>query len=135
MRAIVASLLLAVIPATKAEPVDIERMIEATAQVEGGHWGEPGGIACLSYIAWEQHRPTLAYQLSSLRDYAMPVYREHMRWIVAQLPRNRVRITPATVYTCWRSGLEGGMKILRTQGVPSQSIRCENLYYALASGK
>lgn len=131
MKAVLASLFLAMAAPTEAKPFDIERMIEATAQIEGGKWGEPGGICCLSYIAWEQHRPGIAYQLSGNREYVLPVYREHMRWIIAQLSKHRINVTPATVYTCWRSGLEGGVKILRTRGVPEQSVRCENLYDVL----
>ena len=128
MNPLIASLFLAVLPVSKpAEPIDVERMIEAICQIEGGSWSAVGGAGCLSYIAWEQHRPNLSYQLSASKEHAMPVYREHLHWLIFNLPRNRIKVTPASLYTCWRYGLDGGIKRLRS-GIPAQAVRCQNLY-------
>lgn len=132
MRAIAASLLFALAAPAHAEPVDVPRMIEAIAQVEGGRWGNYGGICCISRIAWEQHRPHWDYDYSKIRRYTLPIYREHIEWLAKNLALNQQPVTPATIYVCWRRGLDAGVKILRRGEMPSAGTRCQNLYEALA---
>lgn len=118
-----------ILPMMKSEPpINVDRMIEAIAQVEGGAWGSPGGTCCISYIAWSQHRPALAYQLSASKEHAIPVYREHVEWLIFNIPRNHVKLTPAAIYCCWHHGLDGGTKMMRRGDKPEDSVRCQNLY-------
>lgn len=128
MNLLAASLFLAMMPSIPDTPIDVECMIEAIAAVEGGEWGKPGGTCCLSYIAWEQHRPQYAYQLSGDRQYALPVYREHLHWLIYNIPRNRVKLTPASLYVCWHLGLQGGARLLHNHPMPDDGQRCQNFY-------
>ncbi len=132
MSPLIASLFLAVLPVSKpAEPIDVERMIESICQIEGGKWSDVGGAGCLSYIAWEQHRPNLSYQLSASKEHALPVYRSHLQWLIFNIPRNRVKLTPASLYVCWHLGLDGGTRLLRNHPMPDDGQRCQNIYESL----
>ncbi len=128
MRPLFASLAMLVMhPVAHAEPIDLDQMIAAMAQVEGGAWGKPGGTCCMNYSAWSQHS-NLPFQASMIAETALPVYRLHLEWVLYNLPKHRVRVTPAAVYLCWRRGLEGAVAILRKHPMPDEAVRCQNLY-------
>lgn len=116
----------------RAEPIDVERQIEAICQVECGTWGKPGGRACINYSLWGDHAPGIAYQLSGNEAYAMPVYRAAIAWICRTLKANGVKVNPQTVGTVWRWGITGA----RRRGWKSDSgTRTANIYETLPATK
>lgn len=131
MKALLAGLVLILHPTMNAKPpLDLDRMIEAVSQIEGGKWGQPGGPCCIGYSAWSQHT-NLPFQASMHPETALPVYREHLEWIIYNLPKHHCPVTAATVYLCWRRGLHGAVAILRKIEMPEQATRCQNLYESL----
>lgn len=131
MRLLFATLALMSTAAKPAPPkIDVERMIEAVCQIEGGEWNKPGGRGCIGYAAWSQHSH-YAFQLSANREYAIPVYLKHIEWIIKFLPVHGINVTPASVYLAWRRGLEGAVLLLKHGAMPEQAVRCENLYSTL----
>lgn len=126
MRSLLASLALAM--TAHAQPIDLGRMIEAIAQVEGGSWTDAGGACQISYAAWSDNCK-FSYQLSRTKDFAIPVYESHLRWIIAQLRRHGAKVTPEAVALCWRWGFEGA-RAMRFRG--EYGTRCQNLYESLA---
>lgn len=121
---LVATLLIAMSPAPKAEPVDYARLISAISQLEQGAWGKPGGICNISYAAWSDRSP-LSYVASANEAQAMPVYVLHLEWLATQLSKRGVPVNAQTLGTCWRWGLEGAR---RRKWVSDNGERTKNLY-------
>jgi hypothetical protein len=130
MRSLLAGFILAAMPHAQAQ-IDVPRMVEAIVQKEGGSWGDLGGAGNMTYGAWADEC-AFAYTLSMNRDYALPVYEKRVRRIILELPRHRIRVTPATVYLAWWKGISGAAAILRAGPMPVQGTECENLYWSLA---
>ena len=107
--------------------IDLERLVECIMQTEGGSWGKPGGRGCIHYSAWSD-RTHLPYQGSMSEETALPVYRDHVEWLIRNLPKHHVTVTPAAVYACWHYGLEGGSRMIHRHGLPEDAVRCMNLY-------
>lgn len=124
MKLLLASVFLAMSPATKAEPVDYPTLIRAIAEIEQGTWGQPGGTCTILYAAWSDSSD-LPYQASANESQAMPVYFKHLDWLSAQLRKARVSVNPQTLGTCWRWGLDGAR---RRNWKSDQGERTENLY-------
>ncbi len=124
MRAIVASILLAMSPATKAEPVDYPTLIRAIGEIEQGAWGKPGGTCNIMYAAWSDASP-LSYVASGNESQAMPVYFKHLDKLSSQLRAAGVWVNPQTLGTCWRWGFDGAR---RRHWKSDQGERTANLY-------
>ncbi len=92
------------LPSLRSQTLNLGRLFECLAEVEGGKADELGGRAFCSYQVWADRAPDLAYQLSKNEAAAMPVFRAHLLWIVTTLKKHRVKADSEAVATIWRFG-------------------------------
>lgn len=114
-------------PPAHAAELNHDVMIWAMSQAEGGKWGELGGTCCMLEPTWRD-RTRLPYEHSRKPNPALSVYREHLKWTEAQLRRNRIEITPETVYLVWRRGLTGAIQRMSAGPITEDAKRVGNLY-------
>ena len=120
------ALLALVVHPARAE-VDLPKLISVLIELEGGKWGDDyGGAARISYSSWSDRSP-LSYQLSKHREYAMPVYLAHLRWIEKQLVREKRKVTPFNLGIVWRRGLQGAKRL---EWKDDYATRCQKLLQA-----
>ena len=121
-----AALFLALCGVGKSAPLDFERVLRCISAEEQGRWGRPGGACNISYGAWADRAPGMAYQMSGDEAAAMPIYRLHLQWLADQLAQHRIPVTPETLGTGWRWGLT---KAVMLKGRSDYGRRTSNLYF------
>lgn len=119
------------LPSLRSQTLNLETLIEALAQEEGGAWLKVGGVCNISFSAWSD-RTELPYQGSMHESVALPIYRLHLLWIMKELKRNGVRVSAQAVGSCWRWGVSGARK---RKWVSDYGQRCQNLYDSLKTAK
>lgn len=124
MRLTFLTVLIAMSPTNRAEPVDYARLISAIAEIEQGRWGEPGGICNIGYTAWSD-ASDLPYQASGNPEQAIRVYYRHLDSLSRRLRAAQIPVTPDTLGTCWRWGFSGAQ---RRHWKSDQGQRTQNLY-------
>ncbi len=129
MNPLLATLLLAFAIPARAESIDLDRMIDAIAQIEGHATSDLGGPGRMLRGTWYD-RTRLSYALSRYPEHAAPVYRAHLRWIMVQFEAQRIAVTPETLYLAWRRGVEGAAQRLR-RTMPEEAVRCGRVYRSL----
>lgn len=101
-----------VLPMKAAQPpIDLSRLLECLAEIEGGSATEVGGRVCCSYKVWEDRAPNLSYLLSANETAATPIFMAQLRWIVETLPKYKVPVTPESIATTWRFGIGKAAKL------------------------
>lgn len=133
MKSLVATLFLVFAIPARAESIDLDRIIEAIAQIEGHSESDLGGRCRMLKATWYD-RTRLSYALSRFPEHATPVYRAHLRWIMAQFKTKRIAVTPETLYLAWRRGVEGAVVRLRGR-MPNEAVRCGRVYGSLNERK
>lgn len=118
---------------TAAAPLDIQRFLNALAQVEtGARWdGRPGPAGELSAWqirkeTWRQHTGAPFRLAATNAALAEVIAIEHITWLELELGRRGLPVTPAAVATCWNGGLG------RAGQWSDFGQRVENLYRAAA---
>lgn len=106
---------------------DLDRMVQAVCKIEGGEWAELGGAGCMTRATWAD-RTKLPYSASRYADTALPVYRDHVLWLIAGLVRAGLPASPENVYLCWRRGLTGGVQRIKAGRISDAAKRCGNLF-------
>lgn len=126
MKTILAGLFLAFASSLRAEPIDLDRMIDAIAQIEGHAVNDLGGPGRMLRGTWYD-RTKLAYVHSRSPEYCRPVYKAHLIWITEQYRNRHIKVTPETLYLAWRRGVEGA--VVRLRGPMSDiAVRCGRIY-------
>lgn len=92
--------------------IDVGRMIDALAMKETGlRWdGHPGLRGELSAwqiteTVWRQHMEAEAFFDACVPALARVCALRHVRWLVAQIERRGLAVTPQRVATAWHFGL------------------------------
>lgn len=121
--------LAAEIVAPRRQELDIERLVHAICDIEGGQWGNLGGRGNMRRATWED-RTSLPYAQSKFEAPAMVVYFKHVKWLAAGLEADGLKATPARIYECWFLGLTAGIARIRYGTLSQQAQNCQNLYEA-----
>ncbi|MDD2763451.1 MAG: hypothetical protein PHE83_05695 [Opitutaceae bacterium] len=95
-----------------AAPLDIARLLAAVAAKETGlRWdGRPGPGGELSAwqiteTVWRQHCKAPFAQAATDHQLAREVAERHIHWLIAQIERRGLPVTPQRVATAWHFGL------------------------------
>ena len=114
------------------------RFLKALAQVESGNrWdkiGESGERTCwqIKRIVWVQwaHKSVSFSHASDekYRDFARWVAISHVSWIETVLKAKQLPVTPDTVATVWRLGIQKGVRAIRSGRMPESAQRVRNIY-------
>lgn len=107
--------------------LDVSRLIDCIAQIEGGKPNALGGRCCIGAGAWYD-RTVISYANSRFPEQAEPIYALHLRWIMESLEAQGIRPTPAICGECWRYGLQ---HYLDTRRASDYGRRVANLYGTL----
>jgi hypothetical protein len=99
------------ISASAAE-IDVSRFLEAIAAKETGlRWdGQPGPCGELSRYqitetVWRQHMAPAPFALARDPAQARTCAVKHLHWLIAQIERHGLAVTPQHVATAWHFGL------------------------------
>ena len=112
----------------RKRPIDRNVMVEVIIQIEQGRWDRFGGAGNMLRRTWHD-RSNLNYEYSRMPQYALPVYRLHVDWLVEQF-RSTFGRNPSAgeVYMGWRYGFEGTVMLLAKNNRPECCQRAQNLY-------
>ena len=124
---ICAAAVVSVTPYRRETGLNILRMTDAIAQVEGGDPHELGGRCCITRAVWDERSP-LPYEASRDPEECAEVEQLHVTWLMRQMERADVTPTPALLDEAWHIGVTAALARQHFGQLSERAQRCAALY-------